>query len=58
MFSLACASCYLDFFCFLEGLGTVELAPDSPVKHPIKTIAACHPWLVPSAQYLDDRQRS
>jgi len=25
MFSLACASCYLDFFSFLEGLGTVEL---------------------------------
>ena len=27
MFSLACASCYLDFFSFLEGLGTVELVP-------------------------------
>jgi len=25
MFSLACASCYLDFFSFLEGFGTIEL---------------------------------
>jgi len=25
MFSLACASCYLDLFSFLEGFGTVEL---------------------------------